>query len=60
MLSLNCQSLKAKLDEIKIKIETFKNNGCEISAFCLQETGLDEESDTPLFQIDEYTSRQNM
>ena len=33
---------------------TFKYNRCKISAVCLQETWLDEESDTSLFQIDGY------
>ena len=52
---LNCQNLNAKFDELKIQIETFRNNGCEISAFCLQETWLGEESDTSLLPIEGYT-----
>ena len=55
IFSLNCQSLNAKFDEIKIQIETFRNGGCEISAFCLQETWLGEDYDTSLLQIEGYT-----
>ena len=55
IFSLNCQSLNAKFDEIKIQIETFRNSGCEISAFCLQETWLGEDYDTSLLQIEGYT-----
>ena len=43
------------IDEIKIQIETFRNSGCEISAFCLQETWLGEDYDTSLLQIEGYT-----
>ena len=33
IFSRNCHSLNAKCDEIKIQLETFRNNGCENSAF---------------------------
>ena len=55
VLSLNCQSLNAKIDEIIIKLDILRNNGCEISALCLQETWLMDDSDTSLLQIDGYT-----
>ena len=54
IFSLNCQRLNAKFDEIKIKIETFRTSGCEISAFCLQDTWLGEDYDTSLLQIEGY------
>ena len=55
IFSLNYQSLNAKFDETKIQIETFRKNGCEISAFCLQEILLGEDYDTSLLQIAGYT-----
>ena len=55
IFSLNCQSLNATFDEIKIQIETFRNNECEISDFCLQDTWLGEDSDASLLQIEGYT-----
>ena len=61
IFSLNCQSLNGKFDKIKIQIETFRNNGCEISAFCLQETWLGEDSDTSSLHIEGYTKpRENV
>ena len=38
--SLNCQSLNAKIDQIKLKIEYLRENGVEFSAICLQENWL--------------------
>ena len=52
--SLNCQSLNAKIDQIKLKIEYLRENGVEFSAICLQETWLSDDSDTSLLQIDGY------
>ena len=52
--SLNCQSLNAKIDQIKLKIEYLKENGVEFSVICLQETWLSDDSDTSLLQIDGY------
>ena len=55
ILSLNCQSLNAKFSELKILIEDFKNQNINLSAICLQETWLSEESDTSLLQLENYT-----
>ena len=52
ILSLNCATLNAKFDELKIKLQQIHNNGTEIHAICLQETWLTNDSDTSLFQID--------
>ena len=52
--SSNCQSLNAKIDQIKLKIEYLRENGVEFSAICLQETWLSDDSDTSLLQIDGY------
>ena len=40
ILSLNCASLNAKFDQIKILVENLKQNQCMFSAICLQETWL--------------------
>ena len=45
ILSLNCQSLNAKFDQIN-----------EFSAICLQEAWLSDNSNTSLFHIEGYTS----
>ena len=55
ILNLNCQSFNAKIDQLKIKIQQYKNDNCEFSAICLQETWLDSNADTSLLQIDDYT-----
>ena len=36
ILSLNCESINSKCDQINITIEQFKRNGCTFSAVCLQ------------------------
>ena len=38
ILSLNCQSIKAKIDEIKIKIKQWESVNCSFDAICLQES----------------------
>ena len=54
ILSLNCQSINAKCDQLNIKVQQLKGNGHEFSAICLQETWLSRDSDTSLFKIDGY------
>ena len=54
ILSLNCESINSKFDQINITIEQFKRNGCTFSAVCLQESWLSDDSDTSLFQLDRY------
>ena len=54
ILSLNCQSLNAKIDEIKILVETLKYNQSFFCAICLQETWLSDRSDTTLLKLDDY------
>ena len=55
VLSLNCQSINAKIDQLKIKLKQWKNLNCKYSVICLQETWLSDNSDTSLIQIDNYT-----
>ena len=54
IISLNCQSLNAKFDQLKAYIEMYNNDECKICAICLQETWLAADSDLSLLQIDGY------
>ena len=54
ILSLNCQSINAKFDQLNIKVQQLKSKGYEFSTICLQETWLSSDSDTSLFKIDGY------
>ena len=54
VISLNCQSLNAKFNELKVYIEQFKRNGITISAICLQETWLVNDYDISLLKLDGY------
>ena len=54
ILSLNCQSLNAKFDQLKTYIEMYNTDDFKICAICLQETWLAAESDLSLLQIDGY------
>ena len=53
-LSLNCQSLNAKLSFIKLLIEKFQNNNAPIQALALQETWCSPDSDMSMYQIPGY------
>ena len=54
ILSLNCASLNAKFDQIKILVENLKANQCMFSAICFQETWLSSQSDLSLLQLEGY------
>ena len=54
LLSLNCQSLQAKFEQIKGYIKSLTENNCTISAICLQETWLSDESDLSLLHLEGY------
>ena len=54
VLSLNCQSLNAKINDLKIYLDLYIENGINISAICLQETWLGNESDTSMLQLPNY------
>ena len=54
VLSLNCQSLNAKFDNLLIILEELKCNNFYFGAICLQEAWLTEEADLTLFQIPGY------
>jgi hypothetical protein len=54
ILSLNCQSLNAKFNYLKIYIEEYRYFGCQIDMICLQETWLHNDSDLSLLAIPGY------
>lgn len=55
LISLNCQSLNAKIDDIRIFIEMLKSHSCNLDILCLQETWLSASSDVSHLQIEGYT-----
>lgn len=54
ILSLNCQSLNAKIDQIQVYLTYFRESLCQFSVIALQETWLSSEHDTSILQIDDY------
>ena len=54
IINLNCASIKATIDQIKIKLQQLENNGTHVIAVCIQVTWLSDESDTSVLQIDDY------
>ena len=54
MISLNCQSLNAKFDQIKYYIESYNTESHTISAICLQETWLTAGCDISMYHIPGY------
>lgn len=53
VLSLNCQSLCSKIEELRIYLNIFENY-FRFSAICIQETWLSDNADLSLLQIDGY------
>ena len=51
-MSLNCQSINAKFNELQIIVENLKNN--PVSVICLQESWLKENSDYSLYNLSNY------
>ena len=54
ILSLNCQSLRAKFDYIRLLIDKFANSNCPLQVICLQETWFSSETDLSLYMIPGY------
>lgn len=54
IFSLNCQSLYAKYNELKIYIEEILDSQISFSAICLQETWLGDDCDASLLQLPGY------
>ena len=54
VLSLNCESINAKFDQLVIKLKQLACCGIEFSVICLQETWLSDTSDLSLFTIEGF------
>ena len=54
IISLNCQSLYAKIDNLKIFLRNLDNQHVSIDAICLQESWLSDHSDLSLLELDGY------
>ena len=54
MPSLNIQSIIAKFDKPKILLHLIQENNCHISAICLQETWLRDDSNNALISLEKY------
>lgn len=54
LLSLNCQSLFAKFDQLQIYLKHYVMSGCKFSLICLQATWLSAEHDTSMLHLDGY------
>ena len=50
LYSLNCQSIRAKIDYIKILMHKIRNLHCHFDVICLQDTWLTEHCDTSLIE----------
>ena len=53
-LSLHCQSLHAKFDDIKLITEEFMSKNCPLQVICLQETWFASNTDLSLYEMPEY------
>ena len=49
ILSMNCQSLHAKFDYVRLLIDKFKNNNCVLQVVCLQESWFSADTDLSLY-----------
>ena len=54
ILSLNCQSLQSKFDQLLIYLQLFEDANCPFSIICLQETWLKDNYDVSLLQLEGY------
>ena len=55
ILSLNVQSLNAKIDELKILVNELAEHKLFFNIICVQETWLSNGSDTSMLQLENYT-----
>ena len=54
ILSLNCASLNAKYDQLKILLEDLQRKNCIFSAICIQETWQSDSDDMSIYELDGY------
>jgi hypothetical protein len=54
VLSINIQSINAKIDSLRAFISALEENDIHFAALCIQESWLRDDSDTSLLQIENY------
>ena len=54
ILSMNCQSLHAKFDYVRLLIDKFKDNNCALQFVCLQESWFSADTDLSQYMIPGY------
>ena len=54
ILSLNCQSLHAKFDYIRLLVDKFAANNCPLQVLCLQESWFSSDTDLSPYRIPGY------
>lgn len=54
LLSLNCQSLQSKFDQLQVYLKILEESNCPFSVICLQETWLKDNFDISLLQLEGY------
>ena len=54
ILSLNCQSILSKFNQLQVYIDYYNNFGISFSVICIQETWLSKDHDVTSLQIDGY------
>ena len=55
LFSLNCQSLNARINDIKILLDMLNESACHLDILCVQETWLDDSDDVSHLQLDGFT-----
>ena len=54
LITLNSQSLYAKLEQLKVYLHTIENANCQIHVICIQESWINENTDLQQFNIPGY------
>lgn len=54
ILSLNCQSLFAKIDQLQVLVNMIRDKGSSFDVICLQETWVSPDTDIGPLQLDDY------
>ena len=54
ILNMNCQSLHAKFDYVRLLIDKLKKHNCALQVVCLQESWFSADTDLSLYMISGY------
>lgn len=54
LISMNIQSLNAKIDDLNIYLQLLRDNLCSLDLICLQETWLTDDCELSHLELDEY------